>query len=368
MIIDQGAKIMKGKELVNSKGQIVDQENFNKALFSLMDDKFKGGMDLQAGSIKGLWSTVTGSFKTTLATMSGISATGEIVIGGFFDKLKNGIKGIIAKLEQWQKDGTIQEWSDKAGQALTTFWDIGSKIFDGLIKATKWVIDNFGIIGPIVAGVLAGFLAFQIVTTIINTAKTAMALFNLVMAGNPIALVVLAVAALVAGGILLYKNWDIIKEKAGQLWEAIGNAFTTGINHAIDAINFLIKKINLIPGVKDIPLIIKAKYSDNRARNSSGDYIIDEYGDYTPSFAIGTRYLPSDMMIQAHEGEMIVPRSENPYANSGGGTQPNGGAGVKSVTLQLVLQNGKAIAEYLIPDLDVLMGGKNVIVGRSLGV
>ena len=35
-----------------------------------------------------------------------------------------------------------------------------------------------------------------------------------------------------------------------------------------------------------------------------------------PSYAVGTRYLPSDMLIQAHEGEMIVPKSENPYANS----------------------------------------------------
>ena len=42
MIIDEGNRTMNGKELVNKKGQIVDQENFNKALFSLMDSKFKG--------------------------------------------------------------------------------------------------------------------------------------------------------------------------------------------------------------------------------------------------------------------------------------------------------------------------------------
>lgn len=35
-------------------------------------------------------------------------------------------------------------------------------------------------------------------------------------------------------------------------------------------------------------------------------------------FAVGTRYLPQDMIIQAHKGEMIVPRHENPYANSKG--------------------------------------------------
>lgn len=188
MIIDHGSEIMKGKEIVNSKGQIVDQENFNKALFSLMEKKFKGGMDLQSSALSGLWSTITGSLKTTLATIAGISVTGEVIIGGFFDKLKYGIKAIVDKLTEWQKDGTIKDWSDKAGSALTAFWDIGSKVFDGLIGAAKWVIDNFGLIGPVLAGVLAGFLTFQIATTIINAAKVAMGLFNLVMAANPIML------------------------------------------------------------------------------------------------------------------------------------------------------------------------------------
>jgi hypothetical protein len=35
-----------------------------------------------------------------------------------------------------------------------------------------------------------------------------------------------------------------------------------------------------------------------------------------PGFAVGTRYLPYDMPIMAHEGEMIVPKDENPYANT----------------------------------------------------
>jgi peptidoglycan hydrolase CwlO-like protein len=41
-------------------------------------------------------------------------------------------------------------------------------------------------------------------------------------------------------------------------------------------------------------------------------------------YNVGTRYLPSDMLVQAHKGEMIVPKSENPYANSGGRIMPGG--------------------------------------------
>mgnify|MGYP003599216629 CR=1 FL=1 len=38
------------------------------------------------------------------------------------------------------------------------------------------------------------------------------------------------------------------------------------------------------------------------------------------------------------------------------------------ITLQLVLQNGRAIAEYIVDDVDNLMGGKNKIIGRSVGL
>jgi len=225
MIVEQGAKTMRGVELVNNKGQIVDQENFNKALFQLMDERFKGGMEMQANSMKGLWSTVTGTFKTTLATMAGTSATGEIVIGGPFDTIKNKIKGVVDRLSEWQQNGQLQEWATKAQEALATFWSIGEKVFNGLVATGKFIVDNWGLIGPILAGVLAGFLAFQAVTTVLSTVKIAMAALNFVMAANPIGLIVLAVAGLVIAGIALYENWDTIKAVAQELWIKITEAW-----------------------------------------------------------------------------------------------------------------------------------------------
>jgi TP901 family phage tail tape measure protein len=54
-------------------------------------------------------------------------------------------------------------------------------------------------------------VASGVAAAAIGIAKTATLLWNAVMAANPIGLIVLAVAALVAGIVLLIKNWDLVK-------------------------------------------------------------------------------------------------------------------------------------------------------------
>jgi hypothetical protein len=42
-------------------------------------------------------------------------------------------------------------------------------------------------------------------------------------------------------------------------------------------------------------------------------YKVGSYISEIPSYAVGTKYLPKDMIILAHEGEAIIPKAENPY-------------------------------------------------------
>jgi hypothetical protein len=43
----------------------------------------------------------------------------------------------------------------------------------------------------------------------------------------------------------------------------------------------------------------------------TGNALAGQYGLTLPSFALGTNYLPTDMVAQLHEGERIVPKADN---------------------------------------------------------
>jgi len=53
--------------------------------------------------------------------------------------------------------------------------------------------------------------AVGVFNTVMGVAKIVMAAFNAVMAANPIGLVVLAIAGLIAAGYLLIENWETVK-------------------------------------------------------------------------------------------------------------------------------------------------------------
>lgn len=65
------------------------------------------------------------------------------------------------------------------------------------------------------------------IISVVNTLKTAMTGLSSVFTffTSPVGLVIAAIAALIAIGVLLYKNWDTIKAKAQELWSKITTTF-----------------------------------------------------------------------------------------------------------------------------------------------
>lgn len=117
-----------------------------------------------------------------------------------------------------------------------------------VIAAVKGISAIFGVITTVLSVVKAVIsvikLAFVAVKSIITVIKVVGAVISvLASAFGP---VVLAIAAAIAIGVLLWKNWDKIREAAGNLLEGIkttiGNvrdAIVTGIQAAIDWITSL---------------------------------------------------------------------------------------------------------------------------------
>ena len=117
-----------------------------------------------------------------------------------------------------------------------------------VIAAVKGISAIFGVITTVISVVKAVIsvikLAFVVAKSIITVIKVVGAVISvLASAFGP---VILAIAAAIAIGVLLWKNWDKIREVAGNLLEGIKttignvrNAIVTGIQAAIDWITSL---------------------------------------------------------------------------------------------------------------------------------
>jgi hypothetical protein len=337
MIAKKAGAMYKNQEIINNKGQIVNQEKFNNALFALMNDKFKGGMDIQAGSFKGTISTITGVWKSGLATIAGMSPTGEIVKGSFFDILKQKAKSLGETLTKMQANGTFDElqknFSNFASTAVSAIESVGPKVMDFFnyvfthgpqISSTAILIGKAFIAWKVISGLSAGIqtivqlagalsilktqylavafakakdlaqtlylqalyakdaivtgaktvatrglvaaqAAWNVVTTVATAVGTAFGAV-LTFLTSPIGLVIIAIMALIAIGVALYKNWDVVKAKAGELWGSVKNIFGkigsfiggvwSGVKaSAIGAVNTIIGGLNtLIRGANSIKI------------------------------------------------------------------------------------------------------------------
>ena len=140
--------------------------------------------------------------------------------------------------------------------------------------------------------------------------------------------------------------YDLIKPKLDSVADLFSLVFG-GIKKVIDKV---IDVIDLFNG---------KKINDKDATVTTRHVTINtnQRGQST-QFAIGSRYIPYDMVAQIHKGEMIVPKSENPYANSGNGrTLPNSGL---SVTITNFVNNRSQDVQSLAEELNFYMKQKQM--------
>ena len=140
-----------------------------------------------------------------------------------------------------------------AEQAIPAVVDAAMGVIDAALTVYQ-KLDEWELLIPIIAGVAGAIAAFKIInfaqgiasavkgvkalaavflntgnaTTIFGTA------FNFIK--SPIGIAVMAIGAAIAIGVLLYKNWDKIKEKAGQLKEYVTGKFNELKENILNAV------------------------------------------------------------------------------------------------------------------------------------
>lgn len=185
-----------------------------------------------------------------------------------------GVFAEILPIVRAKMKGIFEQVASVMDGMTTWFAANGDALANGLSKALEIAVMAFRALGeavaffgkyadyiiPILSGIVAGFVAFNVITKVVTWfkliktamqgAQVGMAAFNAVMAANPIVLVAIGIAALVALIVALVMHWDEVKaavisfgqycgaviEKVKQWFVDLGLAIEQYVSNAIESV------------------------------------------------------------------------------------------------------------------------------------
>ncbi len=292
-------------KVFDNKGSVVDQLALTELLFAEMEKRYKGGAESLSKTTKGIWSTVTGVFKNSMAKIVGLTDEGMVRAGSLLDNFRKVIEKVANKMTAWQQDGTIEKISAKFDSFLSKakvvfgyirgLIDVVKQKFaewqaDGTIDNLKEKLGNIfkNLIGfipkvisfvgtflnslrwilPVIAGIVAGVKTWGIVSNITEIAVGLLAkkqailniaanVFNKAAWTNPW---VLVIGLIVGAIVLLILNFEKIKNKCLEWWNIFKEKYPNIATTLIAIVNIIktifIKVWEIIQ--KIIPIIINA--------------------------------------------------------------------------------------------------------------
>lgn len=196
-----------GRNVVFSKkGEVRDRIKLENTLQKVMQSKFKDGALKQAHTLKGLWSTVTGVTKSSLAKIVGITDEGTIKQGSLYAKLKEKIEKVVGILNRWQEDGTIDKIAEKVTSAVSNMIDFFVQLFN-FIKEHRVLIETLLVF---VGSIYTTIKAIAILKSAFTVLTIAVAILNGTIAISPLGWVVLTISAVVTACYLLWQHLDAV--------------------------------------------------------------------------------------------------------------------------------------------------------------
>jgi len=205
VLLDAGSDKLK-----EYRRQLEGATGASKEMAATMRDTLQGRINTMKSAFEGLQITI---FKLE-----------DTAFGGLIERITEVIRSIdsaIFKNQEFSKsvlDNIIKTLLGAAGVFLQLLVVIGTVKFAIVLLNTVIAIGR-GIWLGYLAAVWLVKGALLLLKGVLVVVKLAMVAFNIVMALNPIGLVVLAIFALIGVGILLVKHWDTVKEFFLFLWD-----------------------------------------------------------------------------------------------------------------------------------------------------
>lgn len=280
-------------------------EDSRTALKAFLDERFGGGMQRLATTVRGSWSTITGLTKSALAQLVGMGTDGEVRAGSVLDRLNTKAQEFSAKLVEMQESGKIDEYAERLGTFLERAWNVGEKLFTTLWRY-RYLITTLATISITVSSITKAMTALKAVTTAVRTVTM---LLNGTLSASPYGLILAGVTALITEAAKYSESIrkseqatgnfkgsvddlnasldDLAKFFEGGFFTGVGNIIGAGLNGilnwGIDAINVIGKPIMDIADIDPI-----------------------EHTIFTPVYANGTQYHTGGVALVGERGPELV--------------------------------------------------------------
>lgn len=194
------------------------------------------------------------------------------------------------------------------------------------VESAAW-IHNTAMMVVNKAGMVASAVASGVATGATAALTAAQWALNAAFVATPIGWIVLGLASVVAAGVALYKNWDTVKAKAGEVWnsiktafggirDSIVNAFSAAKEKVAGFFSWLNQKIESVPilgsiykGGKNAVSWIADRLDGNAMGTPywRGGYTrVNERGGEIMNLPSGTQIIPHDVSVKAAGGRSVT--------------------------------------------------------------
>lgn len=272
--------------------------------------------------------TAAWAANTACVIANKVALASHAVVGGMH-WLVNGIATLMTNAVEWSVN-TACIIANKA--ALIAHKAVGGVVWlvqqaAALGVASAAWIHNTAMMVVNKAGMVASAVASGVATGATAALTAAQWALNAAFVATPIGWIVLGLAAVVAAGVALYKNWDTVKAKAGEVWnsiktafggirDSIVNAFSAAKEKVAGFFSWLNQKIESVPilgsiykGGKNAVSWIADRLDGNAMGTPywRGGYTrVNERGGEIMNLPSGTQIIPHDVSVKAAGGRSVT--------------------------------------------------------------